>query len=174
MALTFGSSLFQVRKTSSLPLGAVYHLEMQYKSFALLLVTLLLPVSSLGVELRELSIQYKRYNEGTRYPYMMTKPNDGLNLKMDIDVIGGLYFDNRIVSNTDDGQYRFVGWNFQVGLRLFPALRIQYEHFSQHLMEQVNPATRFPVEDSIGFVWTIHQAPPSVPRNLFDSVKSLF
>ena len=124
----------------------------------LLLLLSLLAVPSDAIEVKELSLQFDRFHDSARipslYPY---KAHEGLALNMNLNLWGPVYWDNQVHALMDTGQYRSVGWEFQVGLAPMrwlslsdrDWLRIAYRHHSQHLLEAL-PATgiRFPVEDS--------------------------
>lgn len=48
-----------------------------------------------------------------------------------------------------DGQFREVGLNLELGIRIAPFLDIYYWHYSQHVLDIQTP-WHFPVEDGIG------------------------
>jgi len=77
-------------------------------------------------------------------------PKQELNLQVDSVLFSYFYFNNRIHSQTDERQFRVVGWNFKLGISIWRNLDVEYEHFSRHLLDR-NPAFDFPVQDSIGF-----------------------
>lgn len=92
-----------------------------------------------------------------------------MNLQMNVTLGAGLFWDNWILSETDPGGYRVIAWNFKLGWRPISTLDIQYEHKSTHLIDgkyqgQCNNAyCDFPVEDSVGLVWTIYKGPDRTP-----------
>jgi hypothetical protein len=116
-----------------------------------------------AVELRDLSIDYDDFHDGSRIAEMPGfKPKEGLAVNVKIDLLGPIYWNNRVHAVTDPGQYRLIGLKFELGVRVFESLDIEYRHHSQHLIDAVGP-TKFPVEDSLGVHWTIYQAPVSHP-----------
>ena len=122
---------------------------------------LLFCVSCQGIELDSLTLNYQRFNESNRIPDLEGfKANEGLNLGVDLTIWKPFYWNNRIVSFTDQGSYRLVGWNSHIGVRVFDCLKIEYEHFSKHILDHTDhdfQAGKFPVQDSIGFVLTIYE-----------------
>lgn len=113
------------------------------------------------IDLKELNVNYKRFVSDGRdpliYPYVH---KEAINLDVNMDLFNVFYWDNRILSVTDDAQYRGVGLNVKLGLRITQSLSLQYEHLSQHVLDdKVQRMDKFPVEDSIGLVLKIYQAP---------------
>ncbi len=113
------------------------------------------------VQLKEVAVDYKDFVSGGYDPLINSNGLLGremgteLNLTLDTDVLSVFYFNNRIHGMTDElpgvgpGQFRTVGWQFQYGLRLSPALDIYYEHHSQHLLDTPG-ISHYPVNNSIG------------------------
>lgn len=104
--------------------------------------------------LDELSIEYKNYelvNDKARnlliYP---EHPKEGINVNINTDILTYLYWDSQIQSLTTGSQYRAIGLETRLGLRLSQYLYVGYWHHSQHLMDRA-PATlpRFPSEDAV-------------------------
>lgn len=104
------------------------------------------------LKLDELSLNYRRYHPSARHPlFHDSTPKEGIDLTMNTDLAWVFFWDNKVQSMTNAGQYYMVGWNFRLGLRVFPSLTVQYEHLSQHLLDDRYPHAKFPVQDSIGF-----------------------
>lgn len=84
------------------------------------------------------------------------EPGQQLDLNINMDLLGVLYFNNVVHSMIDrdiggsDGQFRTVGWHFQWGIHLSQYLDIYYEHFSQHLLDTTYQFGHFPSVNSIG------------------------
>jgi hypothetical protein len=121
------------------------------------------PVQGLATGVRSLSIEYKHFVGKTIFPEM---PNyvakEGLALSFNTDLVGPLYWNNRIHSMTDSGQYRLVGWQFELGVRAtdylpkaWDGLELFYGHHSQHILDGHHPLVKFPVDNAVGFRWTI-------------------
>jgi hypothetical protein len=110
----------------------------------------------------EVSVQYKSYHQSARHPlFVNSRLKEGIDLTMNTDFLfETLFWDNLIHTNTDDSQYRHIGWQFRLGTRVTSFLSVQYEHHSQHLLDSAYPHMKFPVEDSLGFTLTIYQARP--------------
>ena len=128
------------------------------------LIILLFPITSQArtfklFEVNEINLEHKIFLPGSRYPLIT---NNGLgnnlekelNLNLNIDVLKYGYFNNHIHSMTDIspganyGQFRLIGWNFHIGIRLTNFLNIEYEHFSQHLLDAQFPYD-FPLQNSV-------------------------
>lgn len=126
--------------------------------FAAILIILLAP-RAWGVELSDLSITYRRFHQSARMTEIPGfRAKEGITLAVDISLGGCFFWDNRILSLTDDGGYRFVSWNFFLGCRVFRTLDLAYEHRSGHLLDHQDsayPGGKFPVNDSINLKWTI-------------------
>ncbi len=113
-----------------------------------------------GWGLDQAYINYKQYTPGGT-SYLITDnglPDRAMDkevaLHLDTTFWSYLYFNNIIHAATDkgldgSGQFRVVGWNFQLGARVASWLDVQYEHHSQHILDWQGPM-HFPVEDSIG------------------------
>lgn len=111
-----------------------------------------------GFKLDELSINYKRFIGETRHPlFLNSKQKEEVDLNFNTTILNYMFWDNTIHSMTDDSQYKIVGWNLKIGVRLFDNLDFQAEHFSKHLLDETYSVMRFPVENSIGFKWTLYK-----------------
>jgi hypothetical protein len=89
-------------------------------------------------------------------PYMVDGPtlNKELDLHFNAKVLKVGYFDNMVWSLVDQSQFRWVGWNYKLGVHTLPFLDVEYEHFSRHILDAKDPfqthfSARYPVEDSI-------------------------
>lgn len=111
-------------------------------------------------ELRDLTIRYARFHESNRIPDLNGfKAKEGLSVDVNVDLFWRFYWDSRVMSYTDPGSYRMVGLNTKVGFRILDSLSIEAEHFSKHLLDHTDhgyPSGKFPVQDSIGLVWTVY------------------
>lgn len=110
--------------------------------------------------LEQVYINYKQFTPGGT-SYLITNNgipdrslDKGISIHFDTTFLSYLYWNNIIHAGTDknsagSGQFRTVGWNFQLGVRLARWLDFQYEHHSQHILDHNGP-NHFPVEDSFG------------------------
>lgn len=128
-----------------------------------LLIALLTPVDARAVDLREVRINYRYFHESNRVLELAgEKAKEAINLGVNIDLVGPLYWNNEIKSLTTSAQYRFIAYRFMLGARVFRSFHVEYEHMSGHRFDAVDavyPAKRFPVQDSLGFVWTVYSNP---------------
>lgn len=119
-----------------------------------------------AMELTDAGVKYQRFFDNNYTPYLDGAQREKLTLILDVDLLPTVYWWNRIEGVTDETQYRHIGWNFGLGLRLTPALSIGYEHHSQHALDRATPlGAHFPVEDSVGFTW--HFILPKSGKSLF-------
>lgn len=136
--------------------------------FAILLILIIVVASLLfgppsradGIQLDQVYLNYKSFMPGSTN-YLIT--NNGLpdrsmdkevSVHLDTTLLSYAYWNNIIHTGTDAspteaGQFRTVGWQFDLGLRVADWLDVQYEHHSQHILDWQGPM-HFPVEDSIG------------------------
>jgi hypothetical protein len=103
------------------------------------------------ITLDKLNIEYLRYSPEGVDPFLTYDglPNKalgyGLNLKMETTILSYLYWNSTVLSETDEdlatgwGQYRTIGLEMQVGIRLTQWLDVGYYHLSRHLMDTPQP-----------------------------------
>lgn len=117
------------------------------------------------MELKEASATYKDFFPGGSDPLITQNglPNRTLGqevaLNLNVDLLQVLYFNNRVHGGTDEiksadglttgrGQFRTVGWEFELGVRISDYINISYYHHSQHILDY-DPGRRFPVQDAL-------------------------
>jgi hypothetical protein len=113
------------------------------------------------VSLRELSIDYKWYMTHSFDPIINANGlqnramANGLNLNMNLDVLTYGFIDTTVFSLTDQptdngpmGQFRSVGLNVKLGMRMTDAIDLYFEHRSQHVLDTTLPFP-FPEQDGI-------------------------
>ena len=113
-------------------------------------------------ELRELYLLHKKFGDGSRNPLIDDNGLENRELDREVSLIWNMdileygYFDNKILSYVDrfkdsgeSDQFRLVGWNLQLGIRLTGWLWVEYDHFSKHQLDNEAPG-KFPVEDAFG------------------------
>lgn len=138
----------------------VARLSIPYHQGMLLALLLLLSTQAPAIELRSLAVHYQWFDSSNRIPDLDGfKAKEGLALSMETDLFWRFYWNSSIMSLTDAGQYRLVGLNMHLGARVTDSLSVEYEHFSKHLLDHGDggyPAGKFPVQDSVGVVWTLY------------------
>jgi hypothetical protein len=72
-----------------------------------------------------------------------------LNLGLDLEIPASFYYNNRVTSTTDDNQFRFVGYRFEVGTRIIKGLEVYFQHFSGHALDESFDED-FPQQNKIG------------------------
>ena len=106
------------------------------------------------IQVSELSITGKRYLPGARWP-LITEPGSsrqlsyGLDLALHTNLLSYFYWNNTIVSMTDQFQFRSVAYKFEIGVRIMPCLSLEYGHNSQHILDGIYPSG-YPIYDYIG------------------------
>lgn len=106
------------------------------------------------IDLKELSIDYKNYamvNKNARNSLIYPEPpKEAINVNINMDFATYFYWNNVIESLTTDGQYRSIGLQTQIGVRLSEHLELGYYHHSQHLIDrQHSYMDKYPVEDAV-------------------------
>lgn len=139
-----------------------------------LFLLLLLPTIALAdwhlIEVQEVNVEYKQFLDGSRDAIVS---QDGLgnlidkevNLNINFDISEYFYWNNMIHSIVDSngvsgGQFRLIGWNFRVGLRLTNYFDIEWEHFSQHLLDVISPFPN-PTQNSINIRIYLYRKNPN-------------
>jgi hypothetical protein len=128
-------------------------------------VWVLLFVSSSGqadwLRVSDLSLDFTQFFSKGRAPLVTQNglPDRELGQRVGITLemnTGPLYWGNRIEGYTDrdrvvgGGQFRSVGWQFELGARVIPQVDLYYAHHSQHVLDHAY-TPGYPVEDGVGF-----------------------
>lgn len=102
---------------------------------------------------KETSLEVKQFLPGGRDPLLTDgeKPNKEFDANFNTDVLKYGYWNNRIWGLEDQGQFRAVGWNWSLGVRLSRYLDVGYEHFSRHMLDRDTPPSwgGYPLSDSV-------------------------
>lgn len=125
-----------------------------------LLALLLFPVAAQAVELRDLSIDYRKFYDGSHFAELPNEQiKEGLALDFLTQLGGPVYWRNEIHALTSPARYVWVGWHFSLEVNVLPGLDvIAWEHHSQHALGMAEPTGHFPVNNSIGLHWTLYHA----------------
>lgn len=128
------------------------------KFLALLLLPLLAHADPLQV--KAVDVEYRRFlapgQDAVIYP---REHQSELNFRIDVQLYKLIYFDSKIVSESDAGQFRMVGLHLNYGVHLSRYLDVEYMHKSEHILDAPSIMPGYPLYDAIGAV--IHL----VPRN---------
>jgi hypothetical protein len=119
-------------------------------------------------ETREVVLTYKRYVDEGRDPLIYPEDHkESLNLGLKIDVLKYGFWDSQILTQTTDAQYRSIGLDTNLGVRLTPWLDVSFHHMSQHLMDRPHSFMhKYPVEDSVNVNIYLYRNTPSRPAIL--------
>lgn len=104
--------------------------------------------------LDEVSLDYKNFawiNDHARNSLIYPEhPKESINLNIDTTFLSYFLWNSTIESLTTDGQYRGIGLETRIGVRLSEAFDVSYYHHSQHLIDRQHSfMDRYPVEDAI-------------------------
>lgn len=124
------------------------------------------------VTLDSLYVDYKDYailNDKNRdllvYP---ESAKEGVNLGINTSILGAGYFNSQIEGTTTSSQYRGVGLQLQIGIRLSDYLDVGYYHHSQHVLDRPSgDIPHFAVVDAIELKIYIYRAHKSVEPTVF-------
>lgn len=106
-------------------------------------------------DVSELYIDAHQYAENSNDPIQNKigrKLDKGLNLGLNVDFFGSMYFNNLVDSRTscihgEFCQFSEISYNFQVGARIASWLDLLYSHKSSHAIDS---RYSYDVEDSFG------------------------
>jgi hypothetical protein len=112
------------------------------------------------IELNEARLYWQHFIDEGRDELIFPRVHrEALNLSVDMDVLSFFYWDNTVLSVTDESQFRGVGLHSKVGMRLTPWLSVQYDHTSKHVLDgQHSSLPSFPVYDSIGVLIQLYRS----------------
>src|SRR4051812_6992094 len=103
------------------------------------------------IEFQELKLNVKQILPNGHDPLMTngSLQNKEFNVVFKTDVLKYGYWNNRIWSLADQHQFRWIGLDFQTGVRLLPFMDLEYGHFSKHIMDAQYPyretGARYPI-----------------------------
>ena len=126
--------------------------------FGMLLINIVISkIASADVlELKEVKVEYKKFLYARDPLFTLGNPKEQLNIGIKTDLLGVFYWHSFVHGTTDNSQYRRVGLQMNLGVRLFNSLEFEYKHHSQHILDanypyrQEGAPDKFPVEDSLG------------------------
>lgn len=107
------------------------------------------------IDLSELSIDYKNFkmvnpngHDIMTYP---DPPKESLNLNLKTDILSFGYWDSTVESWTTDAQFRGIGLETRIGVRLSDHLDLGLYHHSEHELDrnQQLHMGHFPEEDAV-------------------------
>ena len=111
---------------------------------------------SYGIELTDLSMRYQKFADVNYTPYLERPAKEQLTLTVKTDLLPGVFFNTFVHGTSDETQYKWIGLDVQFGLRPINELSFEYEHHSQHMLDNSIPGgAHFPVQDSVGFTWHV-------------------
>ncbi len=115
------------------------------------------------IQLEEVRVDYMNFLPGGRDPLLSYNglpnraPGKELDVHIDSTIANYFYWNNMIHSTTDvytdtrkDDQFRVIGLNMELGVRLTSWLDVYYWHYSQHLLDTTYAYGGFPVLDAVG------------------------
>ena len=102
-----------------------------------------------GIEVKNLFIETEKRVLANRFYFIPQNevPTYDLNLGLNLDILNNFYFDNKVVSLTNQNQFRFVGWHFESGFSA-GGFDVYFRHFSGHTLDRYNG--EFPQDNTVG------------------------
>jgi len=94
-------------------------------------------------------------------------PANKLDLIVNTDILTYGFFDGKVISITDADQFRLVGLNYILGVRVTPFLNLRWEHLSEHMLDRAPVPGGFTVYDNVGFTFYLYQREGSGSKSLF-------
>jgi hypothetical protein len=106
------------------------------------------------VDLNEVTLTYKNYqmvHKNNRHLLLWPeKPKEAITTTLNFDILKYAFWNNNIHAMTTDSQYRSIGLETRLGIRILPQLDISFYHFSQHLLERAHSSVLpYPLEDAV-------------------------
>lgn len=123
------------------------------------------------IELDSISIEYQMFKHKgidpmITYDGLNRKIDTGLNLNLNTTVLSYFYWNSSIISMKDYdpvydyGQFRTIGLQMRLGIRLTDWIDIGYYHLSRHLMDTPQPTGQsFQQMDAIEFKLKLYNNP---------------
>lgn len=102
------------------------------------------------IELNELKIGYRNYIYSRDPMFTFSTPKEQLNIQANTALFKYGFLDTLVHGTTDNGQYRRIGLQLELGVRLHKYIDFSYLHHSRHLLDTTYPYQKFPCEDSWG------------------------
>lgn len=102
-------------------------------------------------ELEETSIGYNKFVNDGRDPVLYPEIHkEMIDTHINARFMKYVIWQNNVWGMTTDSQFRAIGYEFRVGVRLSPFVDISYHHHSQHLLDRPSATMNgFPVYDSV-------------------------
>lgn len=111
------------------------------------LTLLLFCASAQAFEVESLDVKYNRFIDSYN-PYV-NNMTSRVSLDLRLNVYGVFFMDNEVHTETDDSQYRSIGWHYTAGAHITDDIDVYYEHHSQHVLDAA-PPLHYQLEDSVG------------------------
>jgi hypothetical protein len=122
------------------------------------LVILLQSNITWAAEIRDLSVAFTKFLSDSNDLFMYPRqPIEGLALDMNIDICPHFYWNNHIHTTIDADQFRVVGWQTEIGVRLPYSVDLGFQHHSQHLLDDYSKTLPYPNSDGIVLRWHIYE-----------------
>ena len=132
--------------------------------FALVFLLISYPAKANDLfELDKVQIDYKSFANGGHDPMIQDsglvnrQADKYIDLGLDMSFLYVFYFNNVVhgtsdtpITGTANGQFRTVGWQYELGVRVTDYLNVGMGHHSQHMLDYEG-VNHFPVENWVGF-----------------------
>lgn len=112
------------------------------------------------LKLDDASVQYEKLHPSARHPmFTFSRPKERISVRLDTSVLDHFYWNSYVHGTSDESQYRFIGLEMEVGLRVTKWASVHARHHSQHLLDTTYAYGKWPVEDALGFTLHLYRAP---------------
>lgn len=103
------------------------------------------------IKLKKLYLEAEKPVISNRSAYMLVDENttNYLNLGFDLGLFKLGYLNSKVVSQTNESQFRHVGLHSELGVTVYGGVELYLRHFSGHIIDGAYP-TRFPQENALG------------------------
>lgn len=123
------------------------------------MIKFLITILGLGIasgSVKDVSIEYRRL---LNKPRLLEIPGashvDYLGLNLNLGIAGPVYWNNLVHIYSSSDRVRWVGWLFELGLKI-SKVDLFYKHHSQHTLDGVHPFMDFPLQDAVGLRWRVY------------------
>ena len=106
------------------------------------------------IELQDLALDYKNFswlNDQARNALIYPEhPKESINVVINTNLLKYMFLNSTIESLTTGSQYRSIGLELRLGLRVHNNLEFGYYQHSEHILDGTHSyMNKFPVEDAI-------------------------
>lgn len=102
------------------------------------------------LDLEQVRVGYKNFIFARDPMFWDSTPKEQININIETSLMKYGFWNSFVHGTTDESQYKRIGLQMELGVRISNSLEVSYKHHSQHMLDCTYPYQRFPVEDSVG------------------------